>query len=99
MADKQIKIGKIMIRATPIMETLTGLMIAGFIYVAGFLIAKGEIGINNFFSFLAAMMLVLSTSKVFSYFNMAIYQGTAAEKSFQNNRRKNRNSDQKNCQS
>ena len=38
------------------MEFLTGIMIAGFIYFSGFLIARGEIGLNNF-SFLAAMML------------------------------------------
>ena len=83
MADKQIKIGKIMIRATPIMETLTGLMIAGFIYFAGFLIAKGEIGINNFFSFLAAMMLAYQPVRSLATLNMAIYQGaTAAERVF-----------------
>ena len=57
ITEKRIKIGEILIRATPIMETLTGIMIAGFIYYSGFLMAAGEIGINNFFSFLAAMML------------------------------------------
>ena len=51
LTDTQIKIGKIQIRAAPIMETLTGFMIAGFIYYAGILISVGEIGINNFFSF------------------------------------------------
>ena len=80
MADKQIKIGKILIRATPIMETLTGLMIAGFIYFAGFLIASGEIGINNFFSFLAAMMLSYQPVRSLATLNMSIYQGTAAAK-------------------
>ena len=53
----KIKIGDIMIRATPIMEFLTGCMIAGFIYFSGFMIISGEMGINNFFSFLTAMML------------------------------------------
>jgi len=53
----QIKIQKILIRATPIMEMLTGIMIAGFIYYSGFMIASGEMEINNFFSFLTAMML------------------------------------------
>ncbi len=57
LTEKQIKIGTVLIRATPIMETLTGIMIAGFIFFAGILISTGEIGINNFFSFLAAMML------------------------------------------
>ncbi len=78
MANKGIKIAKIMTRATPIMETLTGLMIAGFIYFSGFLIAKGEIGINNFFSFLAAMMLSYQPVRSLATLNMAIYQGTAA---------------------
>ena len=45
-----------MLRATPIMEALTGIMIAGFIF-SGKLINSGELGLNNFFSFLAAMML------------------------------------------
>ena len=40
-----------MIRATPIMEALTGIMIAGFIFYSGKLINTGEIGINNFFLF------------------------------------------------
>ena len=53
-------------------------MIAGFIYFSGFLIAKGEIGINNFFSFLAAMMLAYQPVRSLATLNMSIYQGTAA---------------------
>ena len=45
-----------MIRATPIMETLTGFMIAGFIFFLETYCIR-RIGVNNFFSFLAAMML------------------------------------------
>ena len=78
LADKQIKIGQVLIRATPIMETLTGIMIAGFIYFAGYLISIGEIGINNFFSFLAAMMLSYQPVRSLATLNMSIYQGTAA---------------------
>ena len=78
LANKQIKIGTVLIRATPIMETLTGIMIAGFIYFAGFLIASGEIGINNFFSFLAAMMLSYQPIRSLATLNMTVYQGTAA---------------------
>ena len=78
VANKQIKIGTVLIRATPIMETLTGIMIAGFIYFAGFLIASGEIGINNFFSFLAAMMLSYQPIRSLATLNMTVYQGTAA---------------------
>ena len=49
MIKKQNKIGFVMIRATPIMEILTGIMIAGFIYYSGFMVSAGEIEINNFF--------------------------------------------------
>jgi subfamily B ATP-binding cassette protein MsbA len=78
LIDKNIKMTKILIRATPIMEILTGIMIAGFIYFSGFLIARGEIGINNFFSFLAAMMLADQPIRSLATINMTIYQGTAA---------------------
>ena len=39
------------------MEVLTGIMIAILIFYSGNLIIKDELGIGNFFSFLAAMML------------------------------------------
>ena len=80
LTDKQIKIGTVLIRATPIMETLTGIMIAGFIFFAGILISAGEIGINNFFSFLAAMMLSYQPIRSLATLNMSVYQGTAAAK-------------------
>ena len=49
LVEKNIKIGSVMIRATPLMEALTGFMIAGFIIFSGKLIASGELGVNNFF--------------------------------------------------
>jgi len=83
LVDKNIKMSKILIRATPVMEVLTGFMIAGFIYFSGFLIAKGEIGINNFFSFLAAMMLAYQPMRSLATINMTVYQGVAgAERIF-----------------
>ena len=80
MVERNIKIGSVLIRATPIMETLTGFMIAGFIVFSGKLIAAGEIGVNNFFSFLAAMMLAYQPIRSLATINMAVYQGTAAFK-------------------
>ena len=77
---KNIKIADVIIRATPIMEILTGLMIAGFIVFSGKLIESGEIGINNFFSFLAAMMLAYQPIRSLATINMAAYQGAAAFK-------------------
>jgi len=71
------KVGFIMIRATPIMELLTGIMIAGFIYYSGFMIISGEMGINNFFSFLTAMMLAYQPVRSLATINMLFYQGAA----------------------
>ena len=84
LVEKNIKIGSIVIRATPIMEALTGFMIAGFIVFSGKLIANGEIGINNFFSFLAAMMLAYQPIRSLATINMAAYQGAAAFKRVSN---------------
>ncbi len=78
LVDKNIRIASIMIRATPIMEALTGIMIAGFIFYSGKLINTGEIGINNFFSFLAAMMLAYQPIRSLATLNMVAYQGSAA---------------------
>jgi len=69
-----------MIRATPIMETLTGFMIAGFIFYSGRLISAGELEINNFFSFLAAMMLAYQPIRSLATINILAYQGAAATK-------------------
>ena len=80
LVEKNIKIGSVLIRATPIMETLTGFMIAGFIIFSGKLIASGELEVNNFFSFLAAMMLAYQPIRSLATINMAAYQGAAAYK-------------------
>ena len=84
LVEKNIKIGSVIIRATPIMEALTGFMIAGFIVFSGQLIASGEIGVNNFFSFLAAMMLAYQPIRSLATINMAAYQGAAAFKRISN---------------
>ena len=80
LVDKNIKVAAIMMRATPIMEALTGLMIAGFIFFSGKLINSGELGLNNFFSFLAAMMLAYQPVRSLATINMIAYQGAAASK-------------------
>ena len=74
---RQNKIGFIMIRATPIMEIITGFMIAGFIFYTGLMVSKGEIAINNFFSFLTAMMLAYQPIRSLATINMLFYQGAA----------------------
>ena len=80
LVNKNIKIASVMIRATPIMETLTGFMIAGFIFYSGKLISAGQLEINNFFSFLAAMMLAYQPIRSLATINMAAYQGAASAK-------------------
>ena len=69
-----------MIRSTPVMEALTGFMIAGFIFYSGKLISAGELEVNNFFSFLAAMMLAYQPIRSLATINMVAYQGAAAAK-------------------
>ena len=80
LVEKNIKISNVLIRATPIMEILTGIMIAGFIFFSGKLISSGELQVNNFFSFLAAMMLAYQPIRSLATINMAVYQGATAFK-------------------
>ena len=75
LKNKVIKIETVLVRASPIMETLTGIMIAGLIFYAGKLILKEELDINNFFSFLAAMMLAYQPVRSLATLNMGLNQG------------------------
>ena len=74
------KIAIVFVRASPIMEFLTGIMIACMIYVAATLIAKGQLEISNFFSFLAAMMLAYQPVRSLATLNIAIHQGLSGAK-------------------
>ena len=78
LKDKNKKIRIVYVRISPIMETFTGIMIAILIYYSGKLIFKDEININNFFSFLAAMMLAYQPVKSLATINIAINQGLSA---------------------
>ena len=78
LRDKTKKIGFIFIRATPSMEILTGIMIAALIYFAGKLVMSDELAVNNFFSFLAAMMLAYQPVRSLATLNMGISQGLSA---------------------
>ena len=80
LKNKSAKIAAVYIRSTPVMEVLTGIMIAILIFYSGKLIFNGELGINNFFSFLAAMMLAYQPVKTLTKVNVAIEQGLAAAK-------------------
>ena len=78
--DKSRKIALVFVRATPIMEVLTGIMIATMIYYSGTLINNNEIDINSFFSFLAAMMLAYQPVRSLATLNIGIHQGLVAAK-------------------
>ena len=80
LKEKVIKIQTVLVRASPIMEILTGFMIAGLIFYSGKLILKNELDINSFFSFLAAMMLAYQPVRSLATLNMGINQGLAAAK-------------------
>ena len=76
--EKSKKIAAVFIRSSPIMETLTGIMIAILIFYSGKLVLKNEIEVNNFFSFLAAMMLAYQPVRSLATVNIAINQGLSA---------------------
>ncbi len=76
--EKTKKIATVFVRSSPIMETLTGIMIAILIFYSGKLVLKNEIDINNFFSFLAAMMLAYQPVRSLATLNITINQGLSA---------------------
>ena len=78
LKEKNKKIQTVYVRISPVMETLTGIMIAILIFYSGILISKGDLDINNFFSFLAAMMLAYQPVRALSTLNMTIKQGLSA---------------------
>jgi len=76
--EKSVKIATVYVRSSPIMETLTGIMIAVLIFYSGKLALRNEIDINNFFSFLAAMMLAYQPVRSLATLNITINQGLSA---------------------
>ena len=80
LIEKSKKIEIIFARPSSIMETLTGIVIAILIFYSAKLIFNDEIGINNFFSFLAAMMLAYQPVRSLATLNLGINQGISAGK-------------------
>ena len=78
LKNKIIKMTVVFNRNTPVMETLTGIMIAALLFYSGILIENGELEVNNFFSFLAAMMLAYQPVRSLAGLNIAINQGVTA---------------------
>ena len=78
LKEKNKKIGIVIVRISPIMEVLTGFMIAILIFYSGKLISNNELSVNNFFSFLAAMMLAYQPVRSLSTLNIIVNQGLSA---------------------
>ena len=74
LKEKNKKIGIVIVRISPIMEILTGFMIAILIFYSGKLIANNELSVNNFFSFLAAMMLAYQPVRSLSTLNIIVHE-------------------------
>ncbi|MDC3087558.1 ABC transporter transmembrane domain-containing protein [Candidatus Pelagibacter sp.] len=80
LKDISKKIAEVFVRASPIMEFLTGIMIACLILISAKLISNGELQISNFFSFLAAMMLAYQPVRSLATLNIAVHQGLSGAK-------------------
>ena len=80
LKEKGRKMSIVFVRASPIMEAMTGVVIAILIFFAGKLIMNDEIDISNFFSFLAAMMLAYQPVRSLATLNIAINQGIASSR-------------------
>ena len=74
------KINVVYVRASPIMEFLTGIMIACLIFVSAKLVVTKELEVSNFFSFLAAMMLAYQPVRSLATLNITIQQGLSGAK-------------------
>ena len=73
--EKGQKMEIVLMRATPIMEFLTGIMLAALIYYSAIMVNEGTLEINNFFSFLAAMMLSYQPVRSLATLHIGVNQG------------------------
>ena len=80
LREKSQKIAVVHVRASPIMEFLTGIMIAFLIFISAKLVSNNELEVSNFFSFLAAMMLAYQPVRSLATLNITIHQGLSGAK-------------------
>ena len=78
--EKGRKMAIVFVRASPIMEIMTGIIIAILIYYSGKLVMSDEIEISNFFSFLAAMMLAYQPVRSLATLNIVVNQGLTSSR-------------------
>ena len=77
LKETQKKMIIVGVRASPVMEFLTGIMIAFLIFISAKLISNNELEVSQFFSFLAAMMLAYQPVRSLATLNITIHQGLA----------------------
>ena len=80
LKETQKKMTIVLVRASPVMEFLTGIMIALLIFISAKLIASNELEVSNFFSFLAAMMLSYQPVRSLATLNITVHQGLTGAK-------------------
>ena len=80
LKETQKKMTIVLVRASPVMEFLTGIMIAFLIFISAKLIASNELEVSNFFSFLAAMMLSYQPVRSLATLNITVHQGLTGAK-------------------
>ena len=80
LKETQRKMIIVGVRASPVMEFFTGIMIAFLIFISAKLIANNELEVSNFFSFLAAMMLAYQPVRSLATLNITIHQGLSGAK-------------------
>ena len=80
LKETQKKMIIVGVRASPVMEFLTGIMIAFLIFISARLISNNELEVSQFFSFLAAMMLAYQPVRSLATLNITIHQGLAGAK-------------------
>ncbi len=68
--------------SSPIMSLLTGIAIAGIVWIGGYKVLNNTLTPGEFFSFLTAMLLVYRPAKVIASLNNQLQEGMAAAARF-----------------
>ena len=73
-----LKIQKVKAMSSPVMEFIGACTIAAVVWVGGMMVIKGTMTVGEFFSFLAALMMLYEPIKHITSVNNVIQQGLAA---------------------
>lgn len=80
--DLFTKASRIQAGASPIMETLAGIVIAGVVYYGGWQVIQDNTTPGTFFSFIAALLLAYKPAKSLANINTTLQEGLAAAERF-----------------